>query len=535
MADTATELKPLTATVSNVSPFPGPAAISGDLQSLLKQAIDPTELKQYVKQREGITGQEKSALESGIESRNAGIAQLRNAMAQSPTLPPLQRMPHAPDQQLTDSINVFGSVAPWLAIFGSLLTRAPLTTAMNSAAAAMQGFTKGQAAQIKLNFNKWKSATTEALDNNSAMLNEYQAARDKYGDKIDELKGELSAIAANNKDRLAMTALDQGNLDAFFELNQKRLDAGIKIATSLATINAKMMAPHGAVQFIQTTDPKDPSKTTWLPAQQDTMGNWHTADANRSPIETPILNIQKAPPSLTPDAKKVAAATYLATGTLPPMGMGASQDRQDILNEAATMAKQQGLSVQDILSGRVSYKADQTSLSNLQKQADSAQSFEQTMVKNIQIVQSLMDKGAGTSDGPIVNRWLQAGKIATGDPDVKAFNAAIVTVMDEYAKILSGATGAQGATDASRAQTEAMLSQWDSPQAIIATINQTILPDSANRISSYQQQLNTIRSRVGSTTSGNFTGSPSKFVNGQIYQDAQGHKAKYQDGQWLPQ
>src|ERR1035437_4841250 len=59
---------------------------------------------------------------------------------QAPKEPTLKDIPDAPDSEYRDPMQSLGSMASVLAMFGSLKTRAPLTSALNSAAASMQGF-----------------------------------------------------------------------------------------------------------------------------------------------------------------------------------------------------------------------------------------------------------------------------------------------------------------------------------------------------------------------------------------------------------
>ncbi len=45
---------------------------------------------------------------------------------------------------------------------------------------------------------------------------------------------------------------------------------------------------------------------------------------------------------------------------------------------------------------------------------------------------------------PVLNKWLLGGQAALGDPDVAALDAAITTASTDYARIMSGQTGAGG-------------------------------------------------------------------------------------------
>lgn len=203
---------------------------------------------------------------------------------------------------------------------------------------------------------------------------------------------------------------------------------------------------------------------------------------------------------LSPEAVDLNANIMLMTGQMPSLGLSgqgsAGAARLQILNRFSELAKERGLNADDIVAGRALVKADSGSLTALTRMTDAAVSFEATALKNMQIVENLMDKGAGTSLGPIVNRWLQAGKRETGDPDVAAFNSAMWTAATEYAKVMSGSTGSQASTDSARLEANRMLNTIDSPAAIRAVIEKTMKPDMENRKNALAEQRQTIIGRI---------------------------------------
>jgi hypothetical protein len=75
------------------------------------------------------------------------------------------------------------------------------------------------------------------------------------------------------------------------------------------------------------------------------------------------------------------------------------------------------------------------------------QASENTVVANADLALSLAPKGGGPTGSPVFNRWIQAGrKSVLGDPDVAKFDAALGTVADEYAKVMTSNTGTGGTT-----------------------------------------------------------------------------------------
>ena len=211
-------------------------------------------------------------------------------------------------------------------------------------------------------------------------------------------------------------------------------------------------------------------------------------------------------PPLTPDAARFFTEQYLTTRQMPQLGLSGkgrtAAARLQILNMAPKIAAERGLNADDILSGQASFKADSGSLTAVARMSDMALSYENTALANIKIAEGLLDKGAGTSLGPVVNRWIQGGRQATGDPDVKALDGALRTAATEYAKVMSGSTGSQAATDSARNDANEMLSKVDSPAQIRAMIHSVMIPDMENRKSALAEQRNAIQGRLKSDTGG---------------------------------
>lgn len=387
---------------------------------------------------------------------------------QPPKAPTLAPVPAAPVAQITNPLKAMSPGLMLLATLGGALTRAPITTALNNATGFINGVKAGNQYITKTRLDNFNAAIKQATAANATATDQYKLAMSQYGNDAAKLQQDLLGIASEHGDDPVKALLESGDIKDAVNLIESREKTASDMQVKLAQLNE-------AAQFHSAS--------------------LALANANLK-IKQQQLKDQEQN-TLTPDAVQIGAETYLATGQLPYLGMGAAGGgRQAIMNAAAELAKKNNITPQDILAGRVEYKATQSSLNNLQKQSDAAQSYLQTMDRNIQILQGLLNKGAGTSAGPVINRWLQAGRSATGDPDVRAFNTAMNTVMDEYAKIISGSVGTQGASVTALNQTNNMLRSFDSPQAITETINRVILPESHNRIVSYNRQIAAIQQRI---------------------------------------
>lgn len=197
---------------------------------------------------------------------------------------------------------------------------------------------------------------------------------------------------------------------------------------------------------------------------------------------------------LTVGAVRSSAMSYLATGTLASMGTS-GKGKTAIVNEAAVIQSELGLSDADVVTLRQSYKADFSSLSKLQVTADSSQAFESTANKNISLAQQYSSKVLRTGS-PLANNYdLWASGQLKGDPNTVAFETAVYTAATEYAKVVGGSTGGQGLTDSARNEAGKILSASLTPDQFDAVVG-VMQQDMENKISSYGTQINDIKNRT---------------------------------------
>lgn len=181
------------------------------------------------RQKAGANNASAGQIKKGIGERN----KLLSGMKPAPKAPELDtKLPDAPQEDFRDPTQAFSSLAPVLAVFGSLLTRRPMTTAMKSAAAAMKGFHAGDKELVEREREKWLDNTEKALKQNKLELEQYQAARDEHSDDMTAMTAKMSAIAANNQDWHTLAALQSpGGATAVFERLKMMSEAGDKLMT----------------------------------------------------------------------------------------------------------------------------------------------------------------------------------------------------------------------------------------------------------------------------------------------------------------
>ena len=168
------------------------------------------------------------------------------------------------------------------------------------------------------------------------------------------------------------------------------------------------------------------------------------------------------------------------------------------------MAKIPSLSNKDpgaFIENTATVKADDRSLSNMTRMADAATSFERTASQNFDLALQLSKDAVPTDWGPWLNKWIESGETQAGNTDVPPYVTAMLTAANEYAKIMSGSTGAQGSTVDSRREAAELFSPYLS-QGQIQRVVGIAKADMANRKQSLYGQIDDIKARLHSAGSG---------------------------------
>lgn len=252
---------------------------------------------------------------------------------------------------------------------------------------------------------------------------------------------------------------------------------------------------------------REPDMKPEKPATPTTNGGMQYVDGKWVEIPGYAENYLKMhPPSLnnaggadmSDDAIQNAAQMYNSTGVLPSLGSGAiaATRRVQILNMAAEQAAAAGDDGKSLAAQHAAFKAASTSLSQITKQKTMISSFEKTFEKNITVAEGMLDK-VDNKGSPIYNKWVNAGrKSIGGDPDVAAFHAAVMTLANEYAKIMSGSMGNTALSDSARKEAEEMINSAMSPEQFRAVVK-LLRTDASNRMSSLDEERATLVEQLG--------------------------------------
>jgi hypothetical protein len=221
---------------------------------------------------------------------------------------------------------------------------------------------------------------------------------------------------------------------------------------------------------------------------------------------------------LPPEAIAMTGYNYLVNGpsALQNMGQGKFSiiNKNRVMKWAADAARDAGTDNPVLVAQWAQNKAANAALGKIQSTLSLVSGSEGTVQKNMDIVLGLAPRGAGPTGSPLLNSPIQTlRKNVWGSPQVARFDAALGTVADEYAKVMttSTGTGGQASSDAARKEAYDRLSKAYSI-AQLQDVMSTMKQEMHNRTSSLGQErqnlLDMISGKPGANPSGFNPGHP---------------------------
>lgn len=196
-----------------------------------------------------------------------------------------------------------------------------------------------------------------------------------------------------------------------------------------------------------------------------------------------------APPGYRQDVWD-ATISYVQTGKMPTLGMKAGFRDQIVTTVPAVLAAF-NIAPSEMASRGAEFKVNTVRLTAMEKMSDSALAYEDTAIRNFDKAMELAP--AAVPDwGPYLNRWIMEGETMLGDTNVPPYVAAVLTASTEYAKVMSGSTGAQASTDSARREAAERFSPYLNKGQIAAVVD-LAKNDMKNRKSALTDRIAQIR------------------------------------------
>lgn len=143
----------------------------------------------------GLISQMKKNDKESDEANKGYIEKIENTK-----IPPAPTLTPAPELKQSDPLNGFGSAATWLATFGSMLTRRPLTNALNATADVMDAHKTQDAVNFKNKWDTWKTETENAWK-----MAEWN--QELYKDMLSKTEAEQKITASSTKNKTLEMAI----------------------------------------------------------------------------------------------------------------------------------------------------------------------------------------------------------------------------------------------------------------------------------------------------------------------------------------
>lgn len=391
----------------------------------------------------GIYGPSMKLAEKHDETVKEGIKKIDSEVA--PTPPKLQDAPNPKDYH-TDPMQEFGSGAMFLSVFGSLLTKQPLTNALKSGAAVMQAKNAGDANAFKQAMDKWKVDTDNAWKMANWQQEVYKAA-------IAKDETELRLQAASFKDKVMLHMADA----KMAQQTIKDRDRALKKAQG-PTERIIEMSNAAYDQVIKSGGTEEDANKAALKAYGEGTALSKGKDSESNPQEYE-------------EWKKKPRARLIAEGIKNGVpiaslirGRGKEADKQ--LGFAQDYAKELYPDL-DLAKSSEDYKNAVKAISafGTGKQGDAVRSFD--VAYNHADLMSNLASALGNGDVQKINQWSQAYEEEFGSSAPTNFDAAKTILADEINKAAVGGAGAL----ADREKISNTIKRAESPDQFKGAIN----------------------------------------------------------------
>ncbi len=213
------------------------------------------------------------------------------------------------------------------------------------------------------------------------------------------------------------------------------------------------------------------------------------------------VNTGAEAPTITADTLEMDAYRYLTDGTLPPnMGRGVQGAKQatEIRNRAAQLAKDAGMSADEIRFAQLTNKAQVSAIMQLGRARAQILQAEKLASSNADLAVEASNASSRTGV-PLLNKGIQwAQENLQGDENLRKFTAANETFISEYAKVMGGGYGAAAPTEGAQARAHTILNRATTQSEYRAAVNQLRL-EMKNRVKSLDDQMSEERKRLRSS------------------------------------
>lgn len=364
----------------------------------------------------------------------AGIQKMDSEKLPSP--PELKKAPEQKDY-ISDPMQTFGSAAMFLSVFGSLLTKNPLETALNSGAAVMNAANKRDAASFNKAFDQWK------IDNENAMkMANYN--QDLYKDLIGKDEAELRARAVSAKDNVMIHMADAKMAGQLYRDREKQIKKaeGANQAISGYVDSKEQEARDNGMSDEQIAL----QKPKWFGEALSSSKGKGGSDDSLAKVDWKSLKPDDPVPGTGLTFASIKSyGDAIADGAKPSslgLGYGLNPTKKAVENYANYAHP--GFKMAD---AEANYAANLKEKTTVGAAAGKIKLAANSLDQAIPLARDAM-KNVDLSSFTNLNALENYARTHTGDPNITALNTAIQTVISDYSSLIAR-NGVQ--TDSTRA------------------------------------------------------------------------------------
>jgi len=211
-------------------------------------------------------------------------------------------------------------------------------------------------------------------------------------------------------------------------------------------------------------------------------------------------------PSISPETAYLEGEIYRLTGKIPSGGRLSKNDTAAIRNAADDPGDKFTSQVDKdklrreainrlILEADTSSKA--TALKNLSKQTTLINTYTDDAIRNGERLKEMMDKGIGPSEITWINKFVREGDKVLGDKDIPAYSGQLVTFLNEYSKVMSGALGNVPSTDQARREAAEILTDAYNKGQALNVIDNVMIKNMKVKQQTYTEDYSRLENSIG--------------------------------------
>jgi hypothetical protein len=307
---------------------------------------------------------------------------------------------HLDPKELTDQYTAFMT----LGALAGLLTRQPMTAALNNMTGAIEGIQKGDMDQYERNFKEWQTNYKTAADKNKASLEEHQRIMDNKKLSLDEKMAEhkLVDLKYGNQANIAVAS---------------RQDYGGYLKALDSSRTAQDKADEKAIQWGELNEKIHHDKAMEIQKQNSESAS-----------------------IMTDDAMNQAAFEKLYLGKeITGMGNQTLKVKERVRNLEANIIKQMNLSPIEAAMLPTNTKVKQKAIGSLEQWGAYVGKAQEQLDKTMDMAIGYAEQ-MSPSDIKRVNEAIISGGKEFGDPISAKYASAIQSVKTEYSRLMSGPT-----------------------------------------------------------------------------------------------